>query len=69
MAYLTKWRLRLGAEMLLSTDDGVAQVAAAVGFFLRPAFNHAFKRGFDCPPAQFRRCRKRLPRTAVTRDV
>ena len=31
MAYLAKWRLRLGAEMLLSRGDSIAQVAAAVG--------------------------------------
>ena len=58
MAYLTKWRLRLGAEMLLSSDDSIAQVAATVGYGSEAAFNRAFKREFDCPPAQFRRNRK-----------
>jgi AraC-like DNA-binding protein len=58
MAYLAKWRLRLGAEMLRSTDDSIAQVAAAVGYGSEASFNRAFKREFDCPPAQFRRNRK-----------
>ena len=57
MAYLAQWRLKLGAEMLQSTEDSVAEVAAAVGYGSEAAFNRAFKREFDCPPAQFRRKR------------
>ena len=63
MAYLAQWRLKLGAEMLQSTEDSVAEVAAAVGYGSEAAFNRAFKREFDCPPAQFRRQRSAsLPR-------
>ncbi|HST21526.1 MAG TPA: AraC family transcriptional regulator [Blastocatellia bacterium] len=58
MAYLAQWRLKLGAEILQSTEDSVAEVAAAVGYGSEAAFNRAFKREFDCPPAQFRRNRK-----------
>jgi AraC-like DNA-binding protein len=58
MAYLAQWRLRLGAEILESTEDSVAEVAAAVGYGSEATFNRAFKREFDCPPAQFRRERK-----------
>jgi len=58
MAYLAQWRLKLGAEILQSTDDSVAEVAAAVGYGSEAAFNRAFKREFDCPPAQFRRKHK-----------
>lgn len=58
MAYLAQWRLRLGAEMLQSTESTVADVAAAVGYGSEAAFNRAFKREFDCPPAQFRRKHK-----------
>lgn len=57
IAYLTNWRLKLGAEILQSTEDSVAEVAAAVGYGSEAAFNRAFKRGFDCPPARFRRQR------------
>jgi AraC-like DNA-binding protein len=60
MAYLTRWRLKLGAETLLSTENSVAEIAAAVGYGSEAAFNRAFKREFDCPPAQFRRQRKSL---------
>jgi AraC-like DNA-binding protein len=58
MAYLAQWRLKLGAEILQSTDNSVAEVAAAVGYGSEAAFNRAFRREFDCPPAQFRRTRK-----------
>jgi len=61
MAYLAQWRLKLGAEILQSTEDSVAEVAAAVGYGSAAAFNRAFKREFDCPPAQFRRKRKTPP--------
>jgi AraC-like DNA-binding protein len=58
MAYLTRWLLKLGADILQSTEDSVAELAAAVGYGSEAAFNRAFKREFDCPPAQFRRKRK-----------
>jgi len=65
MAYLTSWRLKLGAEILESTEDGVAEVAAAVGYGSEAAFNRAFRRAFDCPPAQFRRIRRAKPEDAL----
>jgi len=58
MAYLTKWRLKLGAENLRTTEDSVAEIADTVGYGSEAAFNRAFKREFGCPPAQFRRERK-----------
>lgn len=63
MAYLAQWRLKLGADMLQSTENSVAEVAAAVGYGSEAAFNRAFKREFKFPPAQFRRKYK----TAVAR--
>lgn len=64
MAYLAQWRLKLAAEILQSTDDSVAAVAAAVGYGSEAGFNRAFKREFDCPPAQFRRMRNSHPTSA-----
>lgn len=54
IAYLTRWRLQLGAEMLTSVNYSVAQVAAEVGYDSEAAFNRAFKREFEVPPARFR---------------
>jgi AraC-like DNA-binding protein len=55
MAYLAKWRLRLGAELLASTERSVSEIAADVGYASESAFNRAFKRQYDVPPAQYRR--------------
>jgi len=54
IAYLTRWRLQLGAQLLKSTSSGVAQIAAEVGYESEPSFNRAFKREFGLPPARFR---------------
>jgi len=54
MAYLTRWRLQLGAQMLVSTSYSVAQIASEVGYESEAAFNRAFKRQFQSPPARFR---------------
>ncbi len=55
IAYLTRWRLQLGAQMLKSTSSSVAQIAAEAGYESEPSFNRAFKREFGLPPARFRR--------------
>jgi AraC-like DNA-binding protein len=57
MTYLARWRVKLGAEILQSTENSVAEVAATVGYGSEAAFNRAFKRELNCPPAQFRRQR------------
>jgi len=54
IAYLTRWRLQLGAQTLKSTSSSVAQIAAEVGYESEPAFNRAFKREFGLPPARYR---------------
>ena len=54
MAYLTRWRLQLGGQMLASTSYSVAQIASEVGYESEAAFNRAFKRQFEVPPARFR---------------
>jgi AraC-like DNA-binding protein len=54
MAYLTRWRLQMGAQKLASTSFSVAQIAAEVGYESEAAFNRAFKREFQMPPARFR---------------
>lgn len=54
IAYLTRWRLQLGALMLTSTSHSVAEIASEVGYESEPSFNRAFKREFGLPPARFR---------------
>ena len=55
MAYLTRWRMKLGARLLLTTNHSVAEIAAMSGYDSESAFNRAFKREFDIPPARYRR--------------
>lgn len=55
IAYLTRWRLRLGARALTATPRTVAQIAEDVGYESEAAFNRAFKREYGVPPARFRR--------------
>ena len=55
LAYLTSWRLSLGATRLRSSDETVLEIAAAVGYESEAAFNRAFKREFGLPPARFRK--------------
>jgi len=54
VAYLTRWRLQLGAQMLRSSNFSVAQIAAKVGYDSEQSFNRAFKRNFGSPPARYR---------------
>ena len=65
MAYLTDWRLELGAEALRTSSRSVLQVATEVGYESEAAFNRAFKRKFGSPPAQYRRA-ARSHRVAVS---
>jgi transcriptional regulator GlxA family with amidase domain len=55
MAYLTRWRLRLGARALTGSSRSVAEIAAEAGYESEAAFNRAFKREFGLPPARYRR--------------
>lgn len=55
MAYLTKWRLRLGRRALASSADSVAEIAFGVGYESEASFNRAFKREFGTPPARYRK--------------
>ena len=55
--YLTRWRLALAASMLRSSDRGIAQIAGEFGYESESAFNRAFKREFEVPPAAWRRQR------------
>ncbi len=65
MAYLTRWRLQLGAQMPTSTSRSVAQIAGDVGYESEPSFNRAFKREFGLPPARYRTQSRAVRTTAV----
>jgi AraC-like DNA-binding protein len=55
MAYLTHWRMQLGAGLLRHGDAKVAAIAQEVGYDSEAAFARAFKRLVGQPPAAWRR--------------
>lgn len=68
IAYLTRWRLHLAAQLLTSTSKSVAEVAGDIGYESEPSFNRAFKREFNLPPARFRVHSKAARETAPGAD-
>jgi AraC-like DNA-binding protein len=58
LTYVWRCRMQLGARLLETTDDTVLQVAMNAGYESEAAFNRAFKREFDLPPARYRSQRR-----------
>ena len=52
--YLTEWRMHLAAELLATSDLGVAAVARHVGYDSEEAFSRAFKREHGLSPSHWR---------------
>jgi len=57
--FLTRWRLTMAAEFLLSTRRPVESIAREAGYESAGAFSAAFKRTFGKPPSVWRRKRRR----------
>jgi AraC-like DNA-binding protein len=58
-AFLTRWRLQLAAETLITSTRSVESIARDAGYESASAFSHTFKRAFGKPPTAWRRKRKR----------
>lgn len=54
-AYLTRLRMQEAAVRLRESDDGLAAIAARVGYDSEFAFNRAFRRLMGVPPGLYRR--------------
>lgn len=59
--YLTGWRMHCAADLLRSTDLGVAAVARRVGYESEEAFSRAFKRETGVAPSNWRSARLGAP--------
>jgi AraC family transcriptional regulator, alkane utilization regulator len=57
-AFLTRWRLQLAAEFLLTSTRPITAIAREAGYESAPAFSAAFKRVFGKPPSVWRRKRR-----------
>jgi AraC-like DNA-binding protein len=53
LAYLTRWRMMLAAEKLMTGPDRLASIAAAVGYESENAFNTAFTRVMGMSPRRY----------------
>lgn len=60
LAYLTRWRMQLAADLLLRERLNVSEVARRVGYEAEAAFSKAFKRQFGQSPLAFRRQQTQL---------
>lgn len=52
--YLTDWRLQLAGNLLTTTELGVGEIGAQVGYRSEEAFSRAFKRGMGESPTRWR---------------
>ena len=51
--YLTRWRMLLAADRLLTSRDAIAVIAPALGYDSDSAFSTAFKRVMGCAPRDY----------------
>jgi AraC-like DNA-binding protein len=56
--FLTRWRLTMAAEFLLTTRRPIESIAHEAGYESAGAFSAAFKRTFGKPPSVWRRKRR-----------
>lgn len=51
--YLTRWRMLLAADRLLTSRDAIAVIAPSLGYGSDSAFSTAFKRVMGCTPRDY----------------
>ena len=56
--FLTRWRLQMAAEFLLTTPRSIESIAHDAGYESAGAFSAAFKRVFGRPPSTWRKRRR-----------
>jgi AraC-like DNA-binding protein len=69
LTYLTDWRMALAREQLRGSNDGLAAVAAQVGYTSEFAFAAAFKRHHGLPPGRWRTAAPHPEGTTTPRSV
>jgi AraC-like DNA-binding protein len=54
LTYLTRWRMQIAARRLRDTHQGIAEIAAEVGYESEATFSRAFKREMGIAPGRYR---------------
>ena len=57
--YLTRWRMLLAADRLVSSRDSIATIAASFGYESESTFGAAFKKWMGSPPRRYVQSRTR----------
>lgn len=65
--YLARQRTEVAANLLITTDHSIGEIAAALGFSDQFSFSHFFKRATGLSPRAFRMAQTRRYAEAVTR--
>jgi len=55
LEYLTRWRMLLAGDRLVSSDDPISAIAPSLGYESESAFSTAFKRVMGCSPRHYGR--------------
>ena len=64
LAYLTRWRMIVAAQLLRDTDATLSAIAVRTGYASEYAVGKAFKRAYGMPPSAYRNDRSRaVPET------
>jgi len=56
--YLARWRMQAAAELLATSQEGIASIGGRVGYASEAAFSRAFKKALGVPPVVWRRQRR-----------
>ncbi len=55
MSFLTEYRLKKAAELLVDTDMNITEIAYETGFSGASYFSESFRKNFGCSPRDYRR--------------
>jgi AraC-like DNA-binding protein len=55
MEYLTRWRMLLAGNRLVSSDEPISQISSSIGYETDSAFGRAFRKFWGCSPREHRR--------------
>ncbi|CCV13947.1 AraC family transcriptional regulator [Mesorhizobium sp. STM 4661] len=58
VAYVTRWRMMLAAERLMSSRDPLSRIASSVGYESENSFNTAFRRVMGSSPRRYARAQE-----------